>query len=63
MGGALAENTERELGSDLAIFRSWCDEHGEAAVPASVDTLVGFIEAMACERIRRRLLAALRKTG
>ena len=63
MGGALVENTERALRSDLAIFRSWCDEHGEAAVPASVDTLLGFIEAMACERIRRRLLTSLRKTG
>ena len=58
-GGALADNTERALRSDLAIFRSWCDERGEAAVPTSVDTLVGFIEAMARERIR---LTSLRKT-
>ena len=63
MGGAFAENTERALRSDLAIFRSWCDEHGDDAVPAGVDTLVGFIEAMARKRTRRQLLTSLRKTG
>ena len=40
----------RALRSDLRIFRSWCNAHGKAAVPASADTLVQFIEAMARER-------------
>ena len=48
--GALAENTERALRSDLAIFTAWCDEHGESTLPASAQILVAFIEAMARER-------------
>ena len=48
--GALSDNTERALRSDLAIHAAWCAERGVPALPASTETLVAFIEAMARER-------------
>jgi site-specific recombinase XerD len=45
--GAYADNTERALKADIAIFTAWCAEAGLAPLPAAVDTLVAFIDAMA----------------
>lgn len=48
--GALAENTERAMRSDLAIYSAWCGARGVPALPASAETLAAFVEAMAKER-------------
>ena len=45
--GAYAKNTERALRADVAIFTAWCSEAGHAALPASAETIAGFIDAMA----------------
>ena len=43
----ISENTERAVKSDLRIFARWCDEHGEAALPAKAETVAAFVDAMA----------------
>jgi site-specific recombinase XerD len=45
--GALAEATARALRSDIRLFSDWCAEQGRVALPAEVDTVVAFIDAMA----------------
>jgi site-specific recombinase XerD len=48
--GALADATARALRSDIRLFSDWCAEHGHVALPASVDVVVSFIDAMAQTR-------------
>jgi site-specific recombinase XerD len=48
--GAYAANTERALRADVAIFTAWCSEAGHAALPASAETIAGFIDAMAAPK-------------
>ena len=43
----ISENTERAVNSDLRIFTRWCDERGEAALPATAETIAAFVDAMA----------------
>ena len=43
----ISENTERAVRSDLRIFTQWCDERGEAALPAKAETVAAFVDAMA----------------
>ncbi len=45
--GAYASNTERALRSDVAAFTAWCAAAGLAALPASPDTLVRYVDALA----------------
>jgi hypothetical protein len=45
--GAYAANTERALRADVAIFTAWCGDAAHAALPASAETIAGFIDAMA----------------
>ena len=46
--GAFSRNTERALRADVEIFASWCRQRGLlAALPASADTVVAFIDDMA----------------
>src|SRR5437870_13213780 len=49
--GALAPNTERALRSDSAVFAAWCAGAGRESLPASIETLVEFIDAMAQVRL------------
>ena len=48
--GAFSANTERALRSDLAIYGGWCAAQGLSALPASPETVAGFIDAMAAMR-------------
>ena len=45
--GAFSPNTERALRADVEIFAIWCRQHVLEAVPASVATVVAFIDDMA----------------
>ncbi len=45
--GAFSHNTERALKADVEIFAAWCRQHLRAALPASVPTVVAFIDDMA----------------
>ena len=45
--GAFSHNTERALRADVEIFAAWCRQHLRAALPASVPTVVAFIDDMA----------------
>ena len=45
--GVLSANTERAMRSDLAIYAAWCAKRAVPALPATPETLVAFIEAMA----------------
>jgi len=45
--GAYASNTERALRSDVAAFTAWCVAAGLTALPASPDTLVRYVDALA----------------
>lgn len=42
-----AANTARAYTASLRRFSAWCAEHGHAALPASVDALVGFCTYLA----------------
>ena len=44
--GALSDNTERAVRSDLAIYCAWCTQNGVPAVPASAETIAAFVDAM-----------------
>ena len=48
--GAFSHNTERALRSDLGIYATWCDEHGERALPPCAETVAAFVDAMAESR-------------
>src|ERR1051325_9559533 len=45
--GALAQNTERALRSDSAVFAAWCALRRRESLPATLETVVEFIDAMA----------------
>ena len=45
--GAFSENTERAVRSDVEIFTDWCEARGRTALPATTDTVVSYIDAMA----------------
>ncbi len=45
--GAYAASTERALRTDVAIYTGWCAQEGRQALPASAETVAGFIDAMA----------------
>ncbi|GAB2797812.1 integrase [Hymenobacter luteus] len=42
-----APNTARAYAGDWRRFSAWCTEHGQVALPASVDTLAGFVTHLA----------------
>ena len=42
-----AENTAKAYAGDLKRFGLWCAEHGLEPLPASVDTLAGFVTQLA----------------
>ncbi len=44
---AFSSNTERAVRSDLGIYAAWCAERGERALPATPETVAGFVDAMA----------------
>jgi integrase len=48
--GAFAPNTERAVKSDTAIFSRWCSDAGLSFLPASPETVAGFIDAMAASK-------------
>lgn len=48
--GALSENTERALRSDLAIYAAWCGERGLSALPGNPTTIAAFVDDMAASR-------------
>ena len=48
--GALAENSERAMRSDLRLYADWCGAHGLTALPAAPKTVAAFVDAMAKER-------------
>ena len=45
--GAFSSNTERAVTSDLGIYAGWCTARGERALPATPETIAGFVDAMA----------------
>lgn len=49
-GGALSDNTQRAVRSDLGIYTEWCAERGRRALPASAETVAAFVDAMAATR-------------
>ena len=56
---ARAANTRRAYGADWRAFTRWCEEHGRASLPASPETLILYLSALAETRkvatIQRRL--------
>ena len=48
--GAISDNTERALRSDLGIYAASCGRRGLAAIPASPATVATFIDEMAAMR-------------
>ena len=63
--GALSANTERAIRSDWAIYTAWCDACGVRALPASSETIAGFVDAMATDRAPatvRRYVASVAAT-
>ena len=48
--GAFSRNTERALRADLRIFVSWCRQHVLEPMPASIATVVAFIDEMERDR-------------
>ena len=49
-GGALSDNTQRAVRSDLGLYTEWCVERGRRALPASAETVAAFVDAMAATR-------------
>lgn len=49
--------TERAYTSDWRIFSTWCEEHGASSLPATIDTIVGFL----VDEGRTKELATLRR--
>jgi site-specific recombinase XerD len=45
--GAFAVNTQRALKADTAQFATWCAAHKRRSLPATVETVEAFIQAMA----------------
>ena len=48
--GAVGENTERALKSDLRVFAAWCAGRRLPALPAHAATIAAFVDAMARAR-------------
>ena len=48
--GALADNTERAMRSDLRLYAAWCEARGVPALPARAETVAAFVDAMAKQR-------------
>lgn len=48
--GAYAANSARALRSDVAIFTGWCGREGRQTLPASVETVAAFIDAMSADK-------------
>jgi site-specific recombinase XerD len=48
--GAFSASTERALRSDVASFTRWCGEQGHQAMPATKETVVRFVDAMAASK-------------
>lgn len=48
--GAISDNTERALRSDLGVYARWCDARGLTAVPASPGTVAAFVDEMGTVR-------------
>ncbi len=48
--GALSDNTERAIRSDLELFEGWCGQRGLTPLPARATTVVRFVGAMARTR-------------
>ena len=48
--GAVSENTERALRSDLRVFAAWCAERRLLPMPARPETIAAFVDAMAASR-------------
>lgn len=59
--GAYAKNTERAFKSDSAVFSDWCSKNGRSPLPASVDTIVAFIDDMATDKDAPRKAATIRR--
>jgi site-specific recombinase XerD len=47
---AYAKSTERAFKGDVALFTGWCLQEGRQAMPASPETVVAFIDAMAVSK-------------
>lgn len=45
--GAFADNTERALRADSAVFSTWCAVTGRSTLPAAPETVVAFLRAQA----------------
>lgn len=68
--GAFANNTVRALAADSRVFADWCRDRGYAALPATPETVVAFIEAQGetksratLERYRSSIAALHRAAG
>ncbi len=48
--GALSPNTLRAIRADTAVFTTWCVGQDMTALPASPDTVAGFIDTMAVHK-------------
>lgn len=48
--GAYAENTERALRADIVVFTAWCAGAGLAHLPATSETVIAFVDAIAGSR-------------
>ena len=55
--GAFAENTERAVRADLALFSTFCTEHGLTSCPASPATVVAFLD----DTVQTRKVSTLRR--
>ena len=63
--GSLSPNTERALRSDWRRFAHWCAERGACALPATPQTVAGFVDDMARSRAPatvRRYVASIAAT-
>ena len=45
--GAFAANTERARRADMLVFSGWCADAGLDPLPATPDTVVAFVDAIA----------------
>lgn len=64
LSGAYSESTLRGYRADFAAFADWCGAGRHVALPASVATLVAFVEfeaARSAPATLKRRLAAIRK--
>lgn len=43
---SLSDNTHRTYGSATRLFRSWCDDHGFNALPATAEVVAEYIASL-----------------